>query len=335
LPNIVARHASIDILKQDWGTRNMATEEGLDLTQSFLVLAQELNFRRCAERLNIDQSALTRRIQKLEHLLGFALFERTTREVSLTPAGQSFFIGNAKLLQSYTQAVCEARLVAEGKIGVLRLAYMAFAATELMPLAVSNYRRLHPQVEVNLRYMRTQGQKLALAQDEIDVGYMIGPFDHADFHSLRLTTDPLYLVTPRNHHLSRRREIHPADLAEEDLILGDMIEWEAYRWRLNDMFSAEGVAMNVRLEASNTLALLGLVAAGLGVTVYPKSLIGFLGRNVEIRPIAHPAFRIQTVLVWKRTNRTQAVRQFVEIAKKSRSSISRLHARLKSNRPQD
>lgn len=294
----------------------MTTEEGLELTQSFLVVAQELNFRRSAERLNIDQSALTRRIQKLEHVLGFALFERTTREVSLTPAGQSFFKGNTRLLQDYTQAVYEARLVAEGKTGVLRITYMAFAATELMPHAVSRFRRLHPQVEVNLRYMRTQGQKLALARDEVDIGYMIGPFDHADFHSHRLATDPLYLVTPRNHPLARRREVRPADLAEENLILGDMIEWEAYRWRLNDMFSAEGVAMNVRLEASNTLALIGLVAAGLGVTVYPRSLIGFLGRNVEVRPIVHSAFRIQTVLVWKRANRTKAVRSFVEVAKK-------------------
>ena len=58
-----------------------------------------------------------------------------------------------------------------------------------------------------------------------------------------------------------------------------------------------------------------LVAAGLGVTIYPKSLIGFLGSNVETRPISHSAFRIQTVLAWKRTNRTRAVRSFIEIAK--------------------
>lgn len=62
----------------------------LELTQSFLVLAEELNFRRTAQRLAVDQSALTRRIQKLEQSLGFPLFERTTREVSLTPAGRSF-----------------------------------------------------------------------------------------------------------------------------------------------------------------------------------------------------------------------------------------------------
>jgi DNA-binding transcriptional LysR family regulator len=79
------------------------------------------------------------------------------------------------------------------------------------------------------------------------------------------------------------------------------------------------VPLNTKVEASNTLALLGLVAAGLGVTVYPESLIGFLGRNVVVRPIVHPAFRIQTVLAWKRTNRANSVRHFVEVVK-SRSA---------------
>ena len=295
----------------------MDAEAGLELTQSFVIVAEELSFRRGAERLNIDQSALTRRIQKLESILGFALFARTTREVSLTPAGQSFYDENAKLLQGYARAVESARLLAEGKTGVLRIAYMSFAATELMPRAVSEYRRLHPGVAVNLRYVRTQGQKVALAKDEIDIGYMIGPFDHSEFHSVVLATEPLFVVMPRGHHLAALPAIRPADLAEEDLILGDMIEWEAYRWRLNDMFSAEGIAMNVRLEASNTLALLGLVAAGIGVTVYPRSLTGFIGQNVEVRPIVHAAFRVQTVLVWKRTNRSKTVRSFVDVAKRA------------------
>ena len=288
---------------------------GLENVQTFLALAQELNFRRTAERLNLDQSALSRRIQKLEQSLGFRLLDRTTREVSLTQAGQQFYRDNAELLHSYDAAIQSARRVAEGKSGLLRVAYMAFAATELMPQAMLRFRQAHPYIDVRLEYIHTQGQKIALANGNVDIGYMIGPFDHPDFTSLQLSSEPLYVVTPRSHPLLLRPTILPSDLAEQAIILGNMREWEEYRWRLNDMFSGEGIALNVTLEASNTLALNGLVAAGLGVTIYPESLIGFLGRNVEVRQIMAPSFRSRTVLVWKRSNNSPQVQAFVQVAK--------------------
>ena len=294
----------------------MKAPAGLDLIHSFLVLAEELNFRRSAERLNLDQSALTRRIQRLEHGLGFRLLERTSREVSLTPAGRSFYADNAHLLTRYGESVEAARRIAEGKSGLLRIAYMAFAATELMPMAVARFRQAHPHVEMELRYIRTQGQKLALAADEVDVGYLIGPFDHADYHSLTLSSEPLYVVAPRGHALLRQAAIVPADLAGQDVILGDMREWGEFRWRLDDLFAGEGVALRVGLQASNTLALIGLVAAGLGVTILPESLIGFLGRSVEVRAIRHPGFRSRTVLAWTRSTRSPQVRAFVELDKR-------------------
>ncbi|ARC35493.1 LysR family transcriptional regulator [Paracoccus yeei] len=293
----------------------MSDHSGIENVHSFVTLAQELSFRRAAERLHLDQSALSRRIQKLEATLGFRLLERTTREVRLTQAGRSFYDDNADLLRGYASSIQLARRIAEGKLGALNVGYMAFAATELMPAAVARFRQAHPEVDLKIRYIRTQGQKIALANDEIDLGYMIGPFDHSDYHSLTLSLEPLYVVTPRNHALLRLPVVTPADLASQDIILGDTHEWEEYRWRLANLFSAEGISLNITIEASNTLALLGLVAAGLGVTVYPESLIGFLGRSVEVRPIIHPQFRISTVLTWKRSNRSRQVREFVEIAK--------------------
>lgn len=293
----------------------MTATLGIDLVQSFLVLAEQLNFRRSAERLNLDQSALTRRIQKLEHHVGFRLLDRTTREVVLTPAGRAFYEDNAHLMQHYRDTVENARRVAEGKAGVLRVAYMAFAATEQMPRIVSRFRKEHPHVEVKLQYIRTQGQKLALANDEIDLGFMIGPFDHPDFDSALLSSEMLYAVTPLDHHLLRKSTLVPGDFRDQPMILGDVREWAEFRWRLNDMFAAEGVELRPTLEASNTLALIGLVAAGLGVTIYPESLIGYLGRNVAVRPISHPAFRSQTILVWRRKNRSSLLKGFLAAAR--------------------
>lgn len=298
----------------------MTDTDGLDLVRSFLTVVDEMNFRRASQRLNLDQSALSRRIQKLEHILGFRLLERTTREVTLTQAGDSFFRDNVNVLAQYEASVTAARQIAKGKSGVLRVAYMAFATFGLMPAAVARFSQDHPPVQVRLQYIRTQGQKLALARDEIDLGYMIGPFDHPDYHSLPLAAEPLCVMAPRDHPLLRRPVIRPADLAGEKVILGDRHEWGEYRRQLDDMFHVEGVELDVALEASNTLGLLGLVSAGLGVTVCPESLTGFFGHLAEVRPIMHSAFRMETVLAWKRANHSPQVRAFVEIASALKSS---------------
>lgn len=296
----------------------MRWDGSIELAQTFIVVAEELSFRRGAERLNIDQSALTRRIQKLEHQLGFKLLERTTREVALTAAGRSFYDANLEIARDYQRAVAAARLVAQGKTGELRLAYMSFAAMVQMPRLVSRYRALCPDVAVTLSYIRTQGQKLALANDEVDLGFMIGPFDHSDFQTLRIADEPLYLVASRDHPLTHTDKVTPRDLARHEIILGDMTEWETYRWRLGDMFSSEGLTIRVGLEASNPMALLGLVAAGLGVTIYPESLARFVGENLSFRPIDDPRFRLETILAWKRTNLSSAVRAFVALAGEER-----------------
>lgn len=159
-------------------------------------------------------------------------------------------------------------MVAEGKTGELRLAYMPFAAALQMPRLVARYRTLYPGIALTLIYIRTQGQKLGLANDEVDLEFMIGPFDHSDFHTLLVADESLYLVTWRNHPPVRPSKVTPHDLAQYDIILNDMTEWDIYRWCLGDMFSSEGLTIRVGLEASNSMALLGLVAAGLGVTIY-------------------------------------------------------------------
>ena len=287
----------------------------LTLLRSFLVVAEELSFRRAAERLALDQSALSRRIQKLEAALGYRLLERTSRDVALTRAGRDLQDSMEPLLEACARSVAAARRVAEGKTGRVRVAYMAFAATELMPQTVGRFKRLHPHVDLELRYMRTQAQKIALANDEIDVGYMIGPFETSDCRSVLLASEGLYLVAPKGHRLLQSHQVVPRDLLGEPLILGDRAEWGEYRWRLDEMFSREGVPLLPAIEASNTLAFIGLVAAGLGITIYPESLIGFLGRSVETRPILVSELRSRIVIAWRRSDRSRAVLNFLEVAR--------------------
>ena len=289
-------------------------DDGIELLHSFVIVAQELSFRRSAEILNVDRSALTRRIKKLEDINGFPLFERTTREVLLTPAGRELYDRSIDLLRDYTRATAAARRISEGKSGRLRIAYMAFAAPKLMPLAVARFQRQHPDVDVSLQYIGTQRQKVAISHGEIDVGYLIGPFDHSDFATRLVKSEPLYAVMPHNHPLSRKFEITPEDVCRHDLVLGDLSEWEFYRWRLTELFNARGLQFRIKQEASNTLALSGLVAAGLGITVCPESLAETLAGPVTISKIAHGDFKVETVLVWSRLNRSRVLSEFVDAA---------------------
>ena len=287
----------------------------LDSLRSFLAVAEELNFRRAADRLAVDQSALTRRIQKLEADLGVALFERTTRAVSTTEAGRLLQIRAARLLAEAGDAAEATRSAARGETGRLRIAYMAFAATELMPAALRSFRETQPGVSVALSYMPTQAQKAALARDEVDLGFLVGPFAHPEFEVATLRAERLCVLGRPDHPLLAGADPSPGDVAAAPLALGDLTEWEAYRQRLDELFAAEGAPLRPEWETANSLALLGLVAAGLGVTVFPESAARFLGRGLAIRPIADERFRVATALAWRRSNRAAPVRRFATLAK--------------------
>lgn len=284
--------------------------------QSFMAVAEELNFRRAAERLHIDQSALTRRIQKLEAQIGFDLFSRSTREVRLTDAGHSFYDDNLQTLARLQEAVVRARRTAEGKTGHLRVAYMAFAATEAAPRAIRAFRSAHPGISVEITYIRTQGQKLALARNEIDAGFMIGPFNHQDFAALKVSEERLIAVLPVTHPLVTLRQLFLRDLAECEIILGDLTQWDFYRRLIADLFGTQGLTLRTTLEASSTVGILGLVSAGLGVSLYPEGLRRFQPRHVAMKNIDDCDQRIETVLAWRKDRDDQALAQFIACCKR-------------------
>ena len=203
----------------------MSVFDDLDLIHSSRVLAEELSFRRAAERQNLDQSALSRRIRKLAHLVGCPLFKRTTRHATLTPAGRAFYGDNRSLLDGFARAVETAQAIARGHSGTLTVGYMAFAAGDLMPKTLARFREVRSHVAVNLRYSSSQVQKIQLAASELDAGFLIGPFDHHDFQSVVLASEPLYLLLPDGHDLLQLSSVDPFAIGAMPLALGDMSEW--------------------------------------------------------------------------------------------------------------
>ncbi len=285
----------------------------LDAIESFLMVAENLSFRRAAVQLNLDQSALSRRIKDLESRVGATLFHRTTREVSLTQAGQAFYESNAQLMESLRDAVSLARRTASGASGRLRIGYMTFAAIAAMPERVRAFRAVYPDVSVELLYHRTQAQKIELARRRLDLGFMIGPFHNADMATAPIASERLVAVLPGAHPEAANPALTLETLSRLPLIMGTMAEWDLYRQMLQTVFADRALPMDVAFEASSTTGILGLVAAGLGGTVFPESIGRICPANTVARPIADCETRIDTILAWPRHAATKPVLNFLDL----------------------
>lgn len=284
--------------------------------EAFNAVAVELSFRRAAERLAIDQSALSRRIRQLEELLGYQLIRRTTREVSLTEAGTVFHEQTRLLIANLDKAIHVGRVAAEGKKGTLRIGYMSFAALEVMPNIVREFTRQYPEIELQLKYMRTQGQKIELSRNGLDAGFILGPFRHPQYETRLMREEELVAILPVKHRLSTRKSVTLAQLVNYPMVLGSMAEWDFFRLFIDDVFSRAGQAIDVRYEASNAMGILGLVSSGLGVSVYSEGIERIQPRTIATRRIQDCDSIVQTLLVWNRAYKTPALMNFVALAEK-------------------
>lgn len=288
--------------------------------QAFVTVAEELSFRRAAERLNMDQSALSRRVQNLEQQLGFQLFFRTTREVSLTEAGKVLFENTRFMLKDLLHATEIARSASTGKRGSIRIGYMSFSATEILPESVRRFSEIYPEIQIELQYMSTQNQKIALSRNDIDAGFMLGPFNHPQYESVVVANESLVAVLPMNHWLSTRKFVTIRDLGECKLVLGSVEEWDFFRRIVEELFNTEGLSITdkIRFEASTTLGILGLVASGLGISIYAEGLKRFQPRQVVFKEIENCEQAVQTIFCWNRAYVTPIIRNFTAVVNAQR-----------------
>ncbi len=292
--------------------------------RSFHMLADCLNYGRAAATLNIDQSTLTRRINNLELSIDFKLFERSKNKTVLTGAGKRFHDQTRKIVEDYEKSVREAKLLSSSHPKKLTVGYMAFAAMEIAPKHIAKFKTNHPNIPLKLRYVSSQNQLAALINEEIDIGYIIGRIRDKKFLEVVVAKERLVVLFCRGHKFEGLQEIPPNLLMQEQLILGDIIEWNSFRWRLEDMFARHKVSLPISLEATSTLAILGLVSAGLGLTIYPKSITNFIkNEGLIARPLCGEDFSIETSVICRNNDNSLETKCFMKTLKKLNYLFSR------------
>lgn len=284
--------------------------------RAFVAVAETLSFRAAAERAHLAQPAISRTIRDLEQRLGARLFERDTHHVALTEAGSVFLEDARALLAGLERARQAARAAEAGRQGRLTVAYMDFATHRLLPAILPAFKAREPDVSVDLIYLPTERQRVALLRGEIDIGLMIGPFDSPDVTSLTLETSPLLLGLPRAHALARRRAAPTLlEAAAEPLVLGAMEGWSAFRAILARAFEQVGAAPRVVQEASTASAIFAMVGAGMGLTIHAGAPSRYDMTGLTLRPFSGALPTVQTVMSWRPGRRDAFTRRFVAAAR--------------------
>lgn len=251
----------------------------------FAAVAEELNFRRAAQRLNMTQPPLSRHIALLEHALGTPLFDRTNRSVRLTAAGKRLLIDATDILTRAESAVLAARQAARGAAGSVELGFVPSACVEVVPRVARRIRQEMPEVTLTLREIMTVEGAEALGGGSLDFGIIRLPRENFNLPMEKLWSEPFILVVPKGHPLERKENIDVRDMHKQDFI-GYSTERGGFLAEVVQGFlKSHGVSPREVFSVAQRHTVLSLVNEGFGIALVPKSSMQIGLPNVVFRDI--------------------------------------------------
>ncbi|HYQ62018.1 LysR family transcriptional regulator [Actinophytocola sp.] len=277
----------------------------------FVAVAEHLGFSRAARHLHLAQQSLSQQIGALERGLGVRLFDRDTRGTRLTGAGQEFLPAARAVLASADDAVAVVQRAGRGEIGHLDLAFLASTANYMLPPVVRALRERLPGIEVTTHNEQIGELVAGLRDGRFDAAFTRPPLV-ADLATRTLATEPVCAVLPAGHPLATRTQLRLADLAGEDWVLTPRESWPPWHEKYDRDFTAAGFTPRVVQRAGGVSNLLGLVAAGVGVTRLAHSASSIRRTGVVFVPLAGD--QAETVVAWLPGRDEPVLRNLLDLA---------------------
>jgi len=283
----------------------------------FVAVAEELHFRRAADRLHITQPTLSRQIRALEEEIGAELFDRSRRSVALTAAGRTLLPEARAMLAGVSRALEVARRVGQGSAGNLRIGFVGSASYGPLPNLLSSLQTAAPDLEITLREMTGPDQVEALRRSDIDAGLLRPPiYDARGIETTEVHREPLVAALPASHPLARDRaeagdQVEEEEGTQDRFDLGQLAD-EPFvlfpRWvgpgvydRIITACREAGFSPRVEQEAVQLQTITGLVSGSIGVSVLPGS-IRALGRTGVAYRLLKRTSEVEIAAAWLEEN---------------------------------
>ncbi|MEU8781671.1 LysR family transcriptional regulator [Streptomyces sp. NPDC048637] len=278
----------------------------------FVAVAEEANFTRAAERLLVAQPAVSQRIREMERALGRSLFERTSRRVNLTAAGQQLLALAQPVLAQVDAIEGQLRLSAQEVTEDLTVAAIKSLPGVHLPALIHTFRRNHPSVRFVLRELTTTSMLDELAAGAIDLAIAQAPDGNRPGLIIdELARDDFVLIVPLGHRLARRHAVGMAELATEDFITLD--RGSGVQRTLRSASKKAGFTPRVMIEVLQLDTVRELVAAGLGIALMPLSKAEVAGPAVSVVRIGPPKLVRRIVIATPEAGSSPGALAFREI----------------------
>jgi DNA-binding transcriptional LysR family regulator len=289
----------------------------------FVAVAEELHFTRAAERLGIKQPPLSLQIRQLESELGTRLFRRLTRGIELTETGALLLEEARRSLDQIEQIKAGVQSRARGETGRIHVGLASATYFQpLIPTIIREYRERYPGVLLSPQTTVSALMVAGLQSGEIDVAFVRPPIINGEgLTVIPLIEEPMLIVLPATHPLASRAAVPLAALAQEKWILLPRVMSPGAYDAIIASFQREGFSPNVEQEAPQIPSIVYMVAAGFGVSIVPQSITQIRAEGVRYLPIEGEGPRAPISLAYRRNDHSPAVRNFVELARRTERAV--------------
>ena len=281
----------------------------------FVAVAEELHFRRAAERLHMSQPPLSQQIRQLEEEVGATLLLRNQRKVELTAAGAAFLVRAREILEAVEDAARQARRVQRGEVGRLAVGFVGSAMYSFVPELLRAFREQAPDIALRLHELGTTEQLRQLDDGRLDVGFLRTPGRRPGLSFETVLEEPVVVAMPDVHPLAQRSLVRLSDLVGESLVLLTPAGSPGLRAALASSIAQLGGEERIIQEVAEMQTVIGLVAAGVGISLVPESVRALVRHGVTYRPLDDTAPVVRLAMAWRATDESPVLTAFLEKAR--------------------
>lgn len=284
----------------------------------FLATAEELNYGRAAERLNIAQPGLSQQIRVLEEIIGATLFDRSRRSVELTLAGEIFASEARKVIEQVERAQLAAQRAGRGEVGHLAIGYVGSAAyTGILTTLVGGFRREFPNVQLQISEMEMLPQLDHLREGKLDIGFIRPPVPlPPGVMTIPVLFEPLLVALPDSHPLAENDTVDLAATAADVFITPRHPPGVSFHKHTTTACQAAGVFPQFGPQGRDFVTITSMVSVGLGIALVPASVRCIQLPHICYRAISGPSIRAELSVAYRRNDRSAVARAFARYARR-------------------